>query len=106
MYRAVVQSILLFGSKSCDLSTQLIAKLEAFNNRVAMFITRQFIRPGADGEWIYPSSTELLEQCGLITIRNYIEKWQDNAKSKYLLSSPFYLSHYHSLDNITSSENL
>lgn len=55
-YKAVVQSVLLFGAETWVLPNTMLRKLEAFHNQVARHIDRDFIRPDLviEGEWICP----------------------------------------------------
>jgi exonuclease III len=72
-YKAVVQSVLLYGSETWSLYRQSINALEGFHNQVARKISRQTIRPDPNsGEWIYPPAETARTTSGLFTIQHYI----------------------------------
>jgi hypothetical protein len=90
IYRAVVQSILLYGSESWVLPEDQYDILERFHKRCLRHITNKHICKGTDGEWSYPNSTELLKECNLKTIREYVSERQAMATRKYLPHSAFF----------------
>jgi hypothetical protein len=72
-YKAVVQSVLLYGSETWSLSQQSVSALEGFHNQVARKIAHQTIRPDPDsGDWIYPPTESARSTSGLFTIQHYI----------------------------------
>jgi hypothetical protein len=72
-YKAVVQSVLLYGCETWSLSRQSIAALEGFHNQVARKISRQTIRPDPiTGLWIYPPAEVARTTSGLFSIQHYI----------------------------------
>jgi hypothetical protein len=74
-YNAVVQAILLYGSKTWNLSASALARLEGFHIRVAYKLTWEHQpRQGANHVWIYPKSADVLEECGKQMIAKYIHK--------------------------------
>ena len=71
-YTTVVQAVLLYGSKTWVLSTTALARLEGFHIRAAYRMVKQHKpRRGPGYQWIYPKSEDVLEECGLHTIREY-----------------------------------
>jgi hypothetical protein len=46
-------------------------KLESFHRRCARFITGRHIRQEVDGSWTYPNSQEVLEEAGLLSVKEY-----------------------------------
>jgi hypothetical protein len=74
-YKAVVQSVLLNGSKTWNLPKAVLARLEGFHVRAA-YRMAQVHRPKrvAWNRWVYPKTTDVLEECGLETIQHYIKK--------------------------------
>ena len=77
-YKAIVQSILLYGAETWVISEPKMRKLRTFHRSCARFITNRFIRPAEDGQsWIYPDSAEVLEEAGLYEIEHYIQKRRD-----------------------------
>ncbi len=72
-YLAVVQAILLYGSKTWVISPQAMVRLERFHIRAAWRMAqRHKPRPGPRKEWIYPKSEDVLKECGMTTIAEYI----------------------------------
>jgi hypothetical protein len=74
-YKVIVQVILLYRSKTWNLSASTLARLEGFHIRVAykMLLEHQ-PRRGANHVWIYPKSVDVLEECGMQMIAEYIHK--------------------------------
>jgi Reverse transcriptase (RNA-dependent DNA polymerase) len=73
-YKAVVQSVLLFGCETWSLSRQSITALEGFHNQVARKIARQTIHPDPiSGNWIYPPAETARATSGLFSIQHYIQ---------------------------------
>ena len=48
--------------------------METFHRRCVRFLTRDFIRRLPDGEWVYPSTAEVLQKVKLKSIREYIDQ--------------------------------
>jgi hypothetical protein len=74
-YKAVVQDILLYGSKTWNLTASALARLEGFHIRAAYKMAQEHRpRQGANHVWTYPRSADVLEECGMWTIAEYINK--------------------------------
>jgi hypothetical protein len=72
-YKAIVQSILLYGSKMWVLSKAVMARLEGFYIRAAYQMAKERVPLwGPHQQWIYPSSVKMLEECGMHTIQHCI----------------------------------
>jgi hypothetical protein len=72
-YKAVVQVVLLYGSKTWILSTAALASLERFHIRAAYrMAVRHKPRRGPGNRRIYPKSKDMLEECGMRTLEEYI----------------------------------
>jgi hypothetical protein len=89
VYKAVVQAVLLYGSESWVLTRPLEYKLQSFHRRCARYITGQHIRQNLDGSWTCPSSAAVLEQAGLCTIQEYIQRRRTTVET-YARSLPIY----------------
>ena len=76
-YKAIIQSVLLYGSKSWVLTRRTLQKLNSFHHCCARFITGRHIQENPDGTWTCPSTVETLEQAGLWTIQEYIQRRVD-----------------------------
>jgi hypothetical protein len=73
-YKAIIQAVLLYGSESWTITESTMKKLRSFHARVARYICNRHIRPLPDGTWQLPPTEEVLEQCGLYTIEEYIKR--------------------------------
>jgi hypothetical protein len=71
-YKATVQSILLFGSKTWNLSPVSLKSLEGFHIRAAWHMAGKRPQKLPDGTWTYPNSAAVLDKVGLKTIARYI----------------------------------
>jgi hypothetical protein len=73
-YKAIVQSVLLYGSETWTPTRRMISLLECFHNQCARRITRRFIRQNADSTWTYPDTASTLEAAALFPITTYIAR--------------------------------
>jgi len=73
-YKAVVQSVLLYGSETWVLTKRILDTLEAFHHRIARQITGTHIFRTRQGVWNYPAPQETLRKAGLFTMREYIRR--------------------------------
>ncbi len=71
-YKATVQSILLFGSKTWNLSPSSLKLLEGFHIRAAWSMTGKRSVKLRDGTWMYPNLAQFLEDAGLETVAHCI----------------------------------
>ncbi len=80
-YKAVVQAVLLYSSETWVLLTTALASLEGFHIRAAYrMAVRHKPRRGSGHGWIYPKSKDVLEECGMSTLEEYITvRWQTIA---------------------------
>ena len=76
-YKAIVQSVLLYGSETWVISAANMNKLSAFHHGCARFISNRHIRPDDEGIWTYPSNESVLEDAGLFTMGTYIQRRRD-----------------------------
>ena len=81
-YKAIVQSVLLYGSKTWVLSKVVLARLEVFHIRAAYKMAKIHVpRRVAHQQWIYPPSDRVLKECGMLTLQHYIDvQWETIAK--------------------------
>ncbi len=81
----VVQSVLLYNSKTWVLSKTAMARLEGFRIWAACKMAKEHVPcRGPDWQWTYPKSEDVLEECGLYTIKEYIVK-QRNTIATYVV---------------------
>ena len=90
-YKATVQSILLFGSETWNLSPQSLKCLEGFHLRAAWRMAGKRPLKLPDGTWTYPNSTEVLDEVGLKTVAHYIGVRRQHIAS-YIVDKPIFQS--------------
>ena len=84
-YKAIVQSVLLYGSETWVLSPAALARLEGFHIRAAYRMAKEHVpRRGPLQQWVYPSSEAVLEECGMHTIEHYIDVRRETI-AKYVV---------------------
>ena len=84
-YKAIVQSVLLYGSETWVLSPAALARLEGFHIRAAYRMAKEHVpRRGPLQQWVYPSSEAVLEECGMHTIEHYIDVQRETI-AKYVV---------------------
>jgi hypothetical protein len=72
-YKPVVQAVLLYGSETWVLSTAALASLEGFHIRAAYrMAVKHKPRKGPGDAWSYPKSKDVLEECGMSKMEEYI----------------------------------
>ncbi len=72
-FKAVVQAVLLYGSKTWCLSPALLARLDGFQIKAGYRMARENrLKRDPDGNWRYPRSEDMLEECGLLKMEPYI----------------------------------
>jgi hypothetical protein len=87
-YKAVVQAILLYGSESWVITPAMIKVLDSFHHRVARRITGRMPRR-INGIWHYPPIAPTLEEAGLYTMKEYIERCR-NTIAQYVATRPLH----------------
>ena len=88
-YKATVQSILLFGSETWNLSPQSLKCLEGFHLRAAWRMAGKRPLKLPDGAWEYPNSAAVLDEVGLKTIAHYIGVRRQHIAS-YIVDKPIF----------------
>ncbi len=73
-YLAIVQAILLYGSKTWVFFPHAMAQLEGFHIRAAWCMAQKH-KPwqGSRKEWVYPKPEDVLRECGMKSIVEYIQ---------------------------------
>jgi hypothetical protein len=65
-YKALVQAVLLYGSKTLVLSPVALACLEGFHLCATYRMAKKNKpRRGLRHQWIYPKSGDVLDKCGM-----------------------------------------
>jgi hypothetical protein len=72
-YQAIIQAILLYGSELWVISWSAMAQLEGLQIRTAYRMAKEHKpKRGPDWVWIYPRSEDVLKECGMKTMEEYI----------------------------------
>ncbi len=72
-YQAIIQAILLYGSKTWVISRTALARLEGFHIRAAYRMAKtNKPKRGPGNVWEYPRSADVLKECGMKTMEDYI----------------------------------
>jgi hypothetical protein len=87
-YKAIVQSVLLYGSESWVLTPAMLKVLSSFHHRVARKITNRMARK-VNGAWHYPPLEPTLEMAGLYTMEAYITR-RRNTIAEYVATRPLH----------------
>ena len=80
-YKAVVQAILLYGSETWVVSDAHLRHFRSFHSRIGRHLTGRHIRLLEDGSWFCPPTVEVLEDAGLQTIDEYINRRRQTVRS-------------------------
>ncbi len=89
--KAVLQSVLLYGSKTWNLMTTALVRLEGFHICTAYRMAEKHKpKKGPHHEWVYPRSSDALQECSsMATISHYIKvRWA--TIFRYLVDWPIY----------------
>jgi hypothetical protein len=80
-YLAIFEAILLYGSETWVISPQAMAQLEVFHIRAAWRMAQKHKpRQGPWKECVYPKSEDVLRECRMKSIAEYIQiRWQTIA---------------------------
>lgn len=87
-YKAVVQSVLLYGSETWVITPVMLRALEGFHHRVARQLTGLVGRylPRED-KWVYAPTEEVLRKAGLFPMSEYLSRRQRRC-ADYVASRP------------------
>ncbi len=88
--KAVVQSILLYDSETWNLSTAALSRLEGFHIQAAYCMAEKHKpRKGLHHGWVYPQSSDVLQECSMNTILHDIDVWRTMI-FRYVVDRPIY----------------
>ncbi len=88
-YKATVQLILLFGSKTWNLSLVGLKSLEGFHIRAAWCMAGKRPWKLLDGTWAYLNSAAVLDEVGLKPIAHYIGVRKQHI-ANYIVNKPIF----------------
>ena len=80
-YKAIIQSVLLYGSETWVISSSMLKTLEGFHSRVARRLTGRRPRRRRDGTWSYPDTAETLRRAGLEPMAVYLDRRRQNLQA-------------------------
>jgi hypothetical protein len=87
-YKAIVQTVLLYGSESWVITPAMLKVLDSFHHQVAHCITGHTPHQIND-TWHYPPIGPTLEEAGLLTMKKYMTK-QLNTIAEYVATRPLH----------------
>ena len=89
-YKAVVQSVLFYGSETWNLTKTALARLEGFHVRAAYRMAKVHKpRRGLNQVWVYPDTEDVLKECGMHSISHYIGvRWE--TIFRYVVDRPIH----------------
>jgi len=89
--KAMVQAILLFRSKTQNITSTMQNRLEGFQIRAAYhMVSKNKPQQMPGGEWRYPASDKVLEEARMHTITHYVEVRRQTI-SKYIVNWPIFI---------------
>ncbi len=89
-YKAVVQSAVLYGSKAWKLLTTALARLKGFHICAAYRMAKKHKpKKGPHHGWVYPQSSNVLQECSMATILHYIDIRRATI-IRYMVDQPIY----------------
>jgi hypothetical protein len=89
-YKAVVQSVLLYGSETWVLSPKMLSKLEGFHKQIASWLTgRTPVYHRREDEWQYLPLGNALEEAGMLPMDEYITL-RRNKIAEFVAMRPLY----------------
>jgi hypothetical protein len=71
-YKAIVQTVLLYGSETWTVTPQMIETLNGFHHKIARRISNMMPVREQNDTWYYPPIGLALEKAGLFTVAEYI----------------------------------
>ena len=80
-YKAIVMSVLLFGSETWVISSSMLKTLEGFHHRVARQLTGRQPRRRNANTWVYPPIAEALSEAGLFPMSTYLARRREYLKA-------------------------
>jgi hypothetical protein len=89
-YKAVAQTVLLFGSETWVVTPSMMNMLESFHRQVARRISgRSPVYLRREEQWSYPSFGNAYEKTGMYTVEEYITR-RRNIIVDYAASHPLF----------------
>jgi len=89
-YKAVLQSVLLFGCESWTMTDAMWNALKGFHHWAARRMAKMMACRGPGGVWIYPPLEEALKEAGLYTMEHRVTKRQQRVVD-YISTRPIWM---------------
>ena len=86
-YTAVTQQVLLFGAESWVLTVKMESALDAFQGRVARWLTGRLPRRGRNGKWQYLPLAGATKDAGIVRARTSVLRRQ-NTVAQFFATRP------------------
>ena len=87
-YQAIIQAILLYGSETWVISRTALARLKVFHIQAAYWMAKKYKpKRGPGNVWVYPRSKDVLKECGMKTMEEYIAIQQQTIAT-YIATRP------------------
>jgi exonuclease III len=84
-YKAIVQSVLLYGCETWTITPAMLKTLRGFHHRVARRLACRLPKLRQDGSWTYPRIEDARRIAGLFTIEHYVAVRQRSFIEKVAL---------------------
>ena len=91
MYKAVAQSVPLYGRESWVATRDILKVLTAFHHRAAQQITGMTVKRRTGGEWEYSEVDEAMEAVGIHSIGFSIKRMQKTIAERVACQSAYAL---------------
>ena len=89
IYKTVVQTVLLYGSRSWIVTKDMLKIMEGFHHQADQRIAGISYRKFAEGVWEGSLMEEDLEVSGLCPMKEYIQRWQAEI-TENITNQPIY----------------
>ena len=90
-YKAIVQAVLLYGAETWVVADRMLKLLDSFHHKCARHIAQDPIHQKPDGTWHTPCSQDVLQQCGLFSMSEYIRRRKETIQP-FVHQRPIYAS--------------
>ena len=91
--KAVVQSVLLYGNETWNLTKTALVRLKGFHIRATYQMAKKNKpRRGSNHGWVYPASEDMLKECGMLSILHYIDVRRETNFWYVVVDRPIHVS--------------
>ena len=75
-FKALIQSVLIFGAETWVVIPRMSKALGGFQNQVSIRLTIHLLRKTTEGAWRYTLAAAETEEAGLLTMEEYVRRHQ------------------------------